>query len=289
MSSGKFSVKTLSKKIKRSLNREERRHQTNQIRQNKRNEVLSKKRSLGGFDAAPFLVCLLPLNKTVDREKVVESLTQCDPDAVIYRSETGVTHVGCLRFKQKFSFVCPPTDNELSVLDALKVADTAMFVVSASVGIDDAIDSLGQKLLMSSFSQGLPTPVVVVTHLDLIAQKKRHDYKQNIQKLITKWLPDEKLMALDNGSDGVNILRKIGNQKRRSVIYRDRRPHIYAESVEFISNATGPYGTLKLTGYLRGANLSVNGLVHLPGIGDFQMTQIDTAPEPYSLDTKRFV
>lgn len=275
--------------MKHSLNREERRHQTQQIRQNKRNEVLSKKRSLGGFDSAPFLVCLLPLNKAVDTEKVVESLKQCDPDAVLSTSGTGVIHVACPRFKQKFSFVCPPIDNELSVLDALKVADTALFVISASVGSEDVIDSWGQKILMSSFSQGLPTPVVVITDLDVIAQKKRHDFKKNVQKLILKWFPDEKLVSLDNTTDGINLLRKIGNQKRNTVLYRDRRPHIYAENVEFISHPTGPYGTLKLTGYLRGANLSVNGLIHLPGVGDFQMSQIDTAEEPVNFNKKRFV
>lgn len=49
----------------------------------------------------------------------------------------------------------------------------------------------------------------------------------------------------------------------------------------------GPYGTLKITGYLRGASLSVNGLVHLPGIGDFQMSQIDSPPDPYNIDKKK--
>lgn len=39
-------------------------------------------------------------------------------------------------------------------------------------------------------------------------------------------------------------------------------------------------GTLKVTGYLRGRNLNVNGLVHIPGWGDFQMLQIDAAQYP---------
>jgi pre-rRNA-processing protein TSR1 len=33
-------------------------------------------------------------------------------------------------------------------------------------------------------------------------------------------------------------------------------------------------GTLKLYGYLRGRNLNVNSLVHLPSLGTFQMTEI---------------
>ena len=38
-----------------------------------------------------------------------------------------------------------------------------------------------------------------------------------------------------------------------------------------------------MTGYLRGRALSVNGLVHLPGWGDFQMSQIGAANDPYTL------
>ena len=45
-------------------------------------------------------------------------------------------------------------------------------------------------------------------------------------------------------------------------------------------------GTLKLTGYLRGKNLSVNSLIHLPGWGDFQMSQIDGVSDPYPLFTR---
>jgi pre-rRNA-processing protein TSR1 len=41
-----------------------------------------------------------------------------------------------------------------------------------------------------------------------------------------------------------------------------------------------------VTGFLRGRNLSVNGLVHILGWGDFQMTQIDARNDPYPLYPK---
>jgi hypothetical protein len=92
-STGKVSVKTLSKANKRELNKEQRRHQALQIRQNKRNEVLNKKRSLGGLDYAPFLVCLVPLSKNADPKQALECLTKCDSEAIINKSPTGVTHI----------------------------------------------------------------------------------------------------------------------------------------------------------------------------------------------------
>lgn len=109
--------------------------------------------------------------------------------------------------------------------------------------------------------------------------------KQNIQKLVTKWLPEEKLTTLDKNTDGINLIRRIGNQKRRTVLYRDRRPHLYGEEVEYVPD-TDANGTLKVSGYLRGNTLSVNSLVHIPGLGDFQMLQIDAPTDPHPLDKK---
>ena len=47
------------------------------------------------------------------------------------------------------------------------------------------------------------------------------------------------------------------------------------------------YGTLKLTGYIRAQALDVNGLVHIPGMGDFQLEQLDAPEDPHPLITGR--
>lgn len=39
-----------------------------------------------------------------------------------------------------------------------------------------------------------------------------------------------------------------------------------------------------MSGYIRGQGLSVNSLVHIPGWGDFQMSQIDGLDDPYPLN-----
>lgn len=53
-------------------------------------------------------------------------------------------------------------------------------------------------------------------------------------------------MTLDKNADGVNMLRRIGNQKRKSVLYRDRRPHLLAEEVEYIPDSEGKIQSKKL-------------------------------------------
>lgn len=90
---GKVSLKALSKRNKRELNRDQRRHQSTQLRQKKREEVLAKKRSLGGMDMAPIFVSVIPLNKEFDPTTALSILTQCDEEIVAKTTSTGVTHL----------------------------------------------------------------------------------------------------------------------------------------------------------------------------------------------------
>lgn len=110
-------------------------------------------------------------------------------------------------------------------------------------------------------------------------------------------------MTLDKNVDGINLLRRIGNQKRKSVLYRDRRPHLLGEEVIYVPDSEGTQninifivfnlfllgtlGTVKITGYLRGTMLSVNQLVHIPGLGDYQMSQIDAPPDPNKINKNK--
>lgn len=223
-------------------------------------------------------------------ESAIALLTKCDSEAVVQTSVTGVIHITLPRFKQHFSLIIPPKDNYLATLDALKVSDTVVFLVSANAGVefgDEIIDSSGRKILASAFAQGVPTPVVAVTDLDKLPVKKQTEQKQNIQKLITKWLPNEKVMTLSKEADGLNVLRRIGNQKRKNVLYRDRRPHLFAESYQFEPDNEGFKGTLKVCGYVRGSPLSVNGLVYIPGLGAYQMSRIEAPKDPFVLEKNR--
>ena len=38
-----------------------------------------------------------------------------------------------------------------------------------------------------------------------------------------------------------------------------------------------------MSGYVRGQSLNVNGLVHIPGYGDFQMSEVDGPADPHPL------
>lgn len=42
-----------------------------------------------------------------------------------------------------------------------------------------------------------------------------------------------------------------------------------------------------MSGYLQGLPLSVNGLVHIPGFGDYQMSRIEETKDPFPLGPEK--
>lgn len=283
---GKTNLKTATKKSHRELGREDRRRQANQIRKNKRQEAIALKRAIGGATTAPFLTCILPLHASVDPNSALAVVEGCDEEATVFKVSNRIRYMNVPRFRQRFSFVTPEVGHghELSVLDALKVCDSTILLLSATEIEDDIIDKNGAKILNMALSQGLPTPMVFVMDMESIAPKKRGQVKSAIQKAISDVLPDEKVMTLDSNTDGLNLLRRVGGQKRKVLHNKANRPHLFGEKVEYVAEmGEGGVGTLRVTGFLRGVPLSANQLVHIPGLGDFQMSEIYAPEDPYKL------
>ncbi|XP_012277899.1 pre-rRNA-processing protein TSR1 homolog [Orussus abietinus] len=290
---GRIGVKALTKRARQELGKEARRHQSQQLRQKKREAVLAKKRNLGGSSSAPILVAVIPLHEDLNPKDIVNCMKHADESAIVTVSPNDNTHISLPRYKQRFTFVTPPVGNTFATLDAAKVANTVLFVVSATTGHStdsktDIVDSWGEEIIVACLAQGLPSTIIGLINLEDIPIKKRQDYKQQAQKTISKWLPQEKVHSLDKPTDTLNILRRAGSQKQRNVAYRNKRAHLLAEQIKYTCNsdAENYVGTLEVSGYLRGIPLSVNGLVHVPGLGDFQMSQIDAPEDPHPLEKR---
>lgn len=92
--SGRMSVKVITKQARNEMNRDERRNRAVQIRQNKRSEVLGKKRFLtGSANTTPFLTAIVPLAQNIDPNGILELLKQADEESVIKRSSEGNIHI----------------------------------------------------------------------------------------------------------------------------------------------------------------------------------------------------
>lgn len=186
----------------------------------------------------------------------------------------------------------PPTEtgSELAALDCLKVCDTTVFLISANVEDDEIYGKWGKRFINMAVAQGVPTPTIALMDIESIAPNRRSKTKASIQKYIQKSFPVEKLIGLDTNSDGFNLFRRIGSQKKKVLHNKDNRPHLYAENVEYVENTTDSNaGVLKVTGHLRGISLDVNSLIHIPNLGDFQMSQIDLVADPFRHDKDKYV
>lgn len=186
----------------------------------------------------------------------------------------------------------PPTGpgNELAALDCLKVCDTTILLISAQADEDEIYDKWGKRFANMAIAQGIPTPVVSLMDLESIPPTRRAKTKIAIQKYVNRTFPAEKVMCLDTNSDAFNLFRRIGAQKMRTLHNKCNRPHLFAEAIEYVRNEQDEnVGTLKVTGDLRGQALNVNNLVHIPGLGDFQMSQIDLCRDPFQFDKEQWV
>lgn len=285
---GKISVKAITKRNKKDLGKDERRHQAGQLRKKKRDEVLLKKRALGGSKTAPFLVAVVALSPEISTAEVLEMLQRADPEAVVTNSPNKIVHISVPRFKQRFSFLEVAPGDVYATLDALKIADTVLFVETARHW-EEGLYPEAELLLTTSMAQGLPTSVVAIMDLESVPKKKQQEAKISIQKEMGQYLPDEKVLTLSSDSDSILLLRRIGSQKQKSITQRDRRPHLMVEEIQSVPETEGcEFINLRVSGYLRGQNITANQLVHIPGWGNFQIQQIETpALDPHPLDVRK--
>ncbi|PKK78357.1 DUF663-domain-containing protein [Rhizophagus irregularis] len=250
----------------RSITRVDRRNAAKLEQQKKREEVLKENRFFEGRHGTPKIVAVIPLCTDVNSYSAVKSIYSSigvqDPPIL-----KGVAQLSAERFKQKIQFVLLER-NFVDILDACKVADYVLFVVSAEV----EVDHFGELCLKAMQSQGLPTVITTAMHMEKIPQKKRNDVKKSLLSYMRYFFPDEeKIHSVDQIQDALNVLRTICTQRPKPILWRDIRPYMLAEELVYEANDEG---TLKVTGYSRSVPFSANRLVHLQNFGDFQLNQI---------------
>ena len=98
---GRVHVKVASRKRKNEISRDERRRKANQMRNKKREEVLQKKRAIGGQDTAPFLTAIIPLGVSANIEGLLNQLKNCDPDSKVVTTSRGVLHIKYNTFQSR--------------------------------------------------------------------------------------------------------------------------------------------------------------------------------------------
>ena len=74
--------------------------------------------------------------------------------------------------------------------------------------------------------------------------------------------------------DATTLLRVISTHKHHPVHFAKTHPHLLVEKMTFSPSEGMEHGTVSATGYVRGRPLTANGLIYLPALGHFQISQV---------------
>ena len=263
----------------------DRRHQARQKLQAKHRDHAKSASIFSGHSGAPRIVAIVPLTANGDPNAAIMQLCRgldIDVDPV----EKSHLTVRIDRFKQFIQYV-PAQRDLLSVLDACRVADFVIFILSAH----DQVDKTGEILLRSVESQGVSDVITVVHDLDSIdPPKRRPQIVNSLKSYISHFFPDqEKIHSLGSLQESANVVRSICMTTPKGVRWREDRSWLLVEDVQW-QNMKGSdaqaAGDVILTGVVRGKALKANRLVHVGDWGTFQVDHISAAPQRNSKKRK---
>ncbi|EPQ57123.1 DUF663-domain-containing protein [Gloeophyllum trabeum ATCC 11539] len=256
--------------------RQNRRNHAKQIQLQKRQSLVAATRIFSGVDGAPRIVAVIPLSPDVKPWEVSKGLAEAlgvdDSDC----PNTGVWKIKAERFKTSLQLINLPYRSLYPTLDAVKAADYVLFVLSPTT----EVDAWGDTLLRALQAQGLPTVVSAVAPDSSLDSKTRPTVLKSLLSFMQYFVPSQtRVFDMHSSSDRINAARALCEGRPDDVRWREGRTWMLGESVEFEEQADGK-GILKVTGVVRGAALSANRLVHLPGWGDYQVEKVTSAPLP---------
>ncbi|KAI4657962.1 uncharacterized protein J4E78_006352 [Alternaria triticimaculans] len=256
----------------------DRRNRAKQMRINKDHEHAKSSNVFAGKDGAPRITALVPLCSDVSTAEAVRSLN-ASLDIEEEVPEAGWTRTNVDRFKQKVQYLIVKRDL-LAALDACRVADFVVFILSAH----EEVDAEGELIMKSVESQGISNTFTVVQGLDKVEPAKaRPSVVSSLKSYITHWLPaTERVYSLDNRQEAANLVRSLCTTTTKGVRWRDQRSYMFIEDIAWPGgksavNADGT-GDVVITGVVRGLGLKADRLVQVGDWGDFQVDKIVAAP-----------
>ncbi|CAN6667649.1 ribosome biogenesis protein Tsr1p [Trichomonascus vanleenenianus] len=250
--------------------RSNRRNTAKQLKINKNVNVNLHRKLFEGRHGAPKIVAVIGLSPDVNPSEVVVQLNQ-SVEAVASGPvpASGMVDVTIERFKQKMKYIIP-SRNFIEILDAARVADFVIFVLSPVT----EVDSFGELCIRSIESQGVSNCIPVVNGLNAQVEgaKQQAGVRTSLLSFFSHFFPTtEKIYAPEVDSEALILSRILSQKFPQGVNWRDSRPYLLADDVSFDANTQ----TLAVEGTLRGQGLNADRLVHIPEYGDFQIDRVE--------------
>ena len=248
----------------------DRRNRAKQLQQQKNREHQDQTSIFRGRDGAPRIVAVVPLTGDADATAAIKNLN-ASLDIETEVSDASF-RVPIDRFKQKLQYI--PLKRDLTTcMDAARVADFVIFVLSSEV----EVDALGELIIRSVENQGMSSCFTVVQNLDKIQPvKARPDVVKSLASFMTHFHPDQdKVYSLDSRQECSNLMRSLCNSSPKGVHWRDQRSWMLADEIQWPNS---PSDSTIFTGVVRGKGLKANRLIQVGDWGTFQIEKITAAP-----------
>ncbi|XP_058911001.1 ribosome biogenesis protein BMS1 homolog [Kogia breviceps] len=180
------------------------------------------------------------------------------------------------------------------MIDLAKVADLVLMLIDASFGFE--METF--EFLNICQVHGFPKIMGVLTHLDSFKYNKqlKKTKKRLKHRFWTEVYPGAKLFYLSGMVHGEyqnqeihNLGRFITVMKFRPLTWQTSHPYILADRMEDLTNPEDIRTNIKcdrkvsLYGYLRGGHLKNKSQIHIPGVGDFVVSDVSFLPDPCAL------
>ncbi|KAK5637737.1 hypothetical protein RI129_000079 [Pyrocoelia pectoralis] len=291
------SLRSISSKGGSTVAKTVRKNQLTQLRNLKREEILSARR---GIEIAPVLIAVLNFgDDAIERnhqllEAVQTSMTQKD---TFQLSPVGQhAHFTLTKFRTSFEMIFLDNQDLKGSLDIAKIANVLLIVHPS--GLEQYFDNEGHILdprrfavLDAIYNHSLPLTVHAVIGFDGEGEKapKKNaldQFKKSLTTMINKNYPGSlesgKLRPLLSSSDMLQFFHYCSNIKRDSHSYSSKRSQLLVENAEFIPSLEDPeVGFLNVEGFVRNSAFNVNSLVYIPEFGEFQLDSVQGLANPF--------
>jgi pre-rRNA-processing protein TSR1 len=204
--------------------------------------------------------------------------------------------------KQRLIFLEMDRNDPYSVMDIAKIADIVVVSLSCKKtnvnGIKQdpfehakAIDELGYRALSLIRSQGMPSLIGVLQHLEFVSSSKHSYVKKLFQRIFESEFTDKyKFMPLNKSSevlqntDSNALLRQIAVQFPDDITWRQKRSYLLGEVSHIRSDE------VHIRGYVKQNFLNAKRLIHITGqdkiAWKIKRIEVATDPCPVKLSNK---